>query len=148
VKPCGSCKNRRFLQELHGVTSQKTAFFIVAVVKTSNLTGYLLKCVFLKWTPIRSKGNNKIGLITEGYYSGKVVDSLPFDEWQVRISTVTQDILTEVFDIFLCPSRLLPTSPPSVSQTSRKSGSLNASHPYWPPRCYYNFTFTSRQTSG
>jgi hypothetical protein len=29
---------RRFLQEPHGVTPQKTAFFIVAAMKTSNLT--------------------------------------------------------------------------------------------------------------
>jgi hypothetical protein len=29
---------RRFLQEPHGVTSQKTQFFIVTAVKTSNLT--------------------------------------------------------------------------------------------------------------
>jgi hypothetical protein len=29
---------RRFLQGLHGVTAQKTPFFIVTVVKTSNLT--------------------------------------------------------------------------------------------------------------
>jgi hypothetical protein len=29
---------RRFLQQPHGVTSQKTAFFVVTVVKTSNLT--------------------------------------------------------------------------------------------------------------
>jgi hypothetical protein len=29
---------RRFLQEPHGVTSQKTPFFIVNAVKTSNLT--------------------------------------------------------------------------------------------------------------
>jgi hypothetical protein len=29
---------RRFLQQQHGVTSQKTVFFIVTVVKTSNLT--------------------------------------------------------------------------------------------------------------
>jgi hypothetical protein len=29
---------RRFLQEPHGVTSQKTPFFIVTAVKTSNLT--------------------------------------------------------------------------------------------------------------
>jgi hypothetical protein len=64
VTPYGSCKNRRFgasvvpsssilvtlmteelrspemwfLQEPHGVTSQKTAFFIVTAVKASNLT--------------------------------------------------------------------------------------------------------------
>jgi hypothetical protein len=31
---------RRFLQEPHGVTSQKTTFFIVTAVKTSNLTWY------------------------------------------------------------------------------------------------------------
>jgi hypothetical protein len=30
---------RRFLQEPHGVTTQKTQFFIVTAVKTSNLTG-------------------------------------------------------------------------------------------------------------
>jgi hypothetical protein len=29
---------RRFLQEPHGVTSQKTPFFIVTALKTSNLT--------------------------------------------------------------------------------------------------------------
>jgi hypothetical protein len=32
----------RFSQEPHGVTSQKTPFFIVTAVKTSNLTGNLL----------------------------------------------------------------------------------------------------------
>jgi hypothetical protein len=32
---------RRFLQESHGVTSQKTAFFIITAVKTSNLTSSL-----------------------------------------------------------------------------------------------------------
>jgi hypothetical protein len=31
---------RRFLQEPHGVTTQKTAFFIVTAVNTSNLTCY------------------------------------------------------------------------------------------------------------
>jgi hypothetical protein len=31
---------RQFLQEPHGVTSQKTAFFIVTAMKTSNLTQY------------------------------------------------------------------------------------------------------------
>jgi hypothetical protein len=47
VPPCGSCKNRRFggtwrlfLQEPHGVTSQKTLFFIVTAVKAPNLTNY------------------------------------------------------------------------------------------------------------
>jgi hypothetical protein len=34
------------LQDLHGVTSQKTAFFIVAAVKISNLTLSLLICLF------------------------------------------------------------------------------------------------------
>jgi hypothetical protein len=28
VTPCGSCKNRRFLQEPHGVSSQKTPFYL------------------------------------------------------------------------------------------------------------------------
>jgi hypothetical protein len=35
VMPCGSYK---FLQEPHGVTSQKMPFFIVTAVKTSDLT--------------------------------------------------------------------------------------------------------------
>jgi hypothetical protein len=34
--------NRRFLQEPHGVTTQKTPFFIVTAVKTSNLTPQIL----------------------------------------------------------------------------------------------------------
>jgi hypothetical protein len=67
VTPCGSGKNRRFggiwrllhqgdknrwtrnntsLQEPHGVTTQKTPFFIVTAVKTSNLTEY--NFVFVK----------------------------------------------------------------------------------------------------
>jgi hypothetical protein len=33
---------RRFLQEPHGVTSQKTPFFTVVVVKTSNRTNITL----------------------------------------------------------------------------------------------------------
>jgi hypothetical protein len=33
---------RRFLQEPHGVTSQKTPFFIVTAVETSNLSVMLL----------------------------------------------------------------------------------------------------------
>jgi hypothetical protein len=37
VTPCGSCKNHTPLQEPHGVTTQKTPFFIVTAVKTSNL---------------------------------------------------------------------------------------------------------------
>jgi hypothetical protein len=32
----------KFLQEPHGVTTQKTPFFIVTAVKTSNLTSYVL----------------------------------------------------------------------------------------------------------
>jgi hypothetical protein len=35
VTTCGSC---RFLQEPHGVTTQKTPFFIVTSVKTTNIT--------------------------------------------------------------------------------------------------------------
>jgi hypothetical protein len=33
---------RRFLQEQQGVKTQKTAFFIVTAVKTSNLTKFML----------------------------------------------------------------------------------------------------------
>jgi hypothetical protein len=48
---CGSCKNRRFggkyrlhhqgdkkLEEPHGLTSQKTTFFIVTAVESTNIT--------------------------------------------------------------------------------------------------------------
>jgi hypothetical protein len=38
MKEALSSSERRFLQEPHGVTSQKTPFFIVTAVKTSNLT--------------------------------------------------------------------------------------------------------------
>jgi hypothetical protein len=59
VTPCGSFKNH--LQEPHGVTSQKTQFFIVTAVKTSNLTrlGRLLLqfrgSVENSWHPSRSR---------------------------------------------------------------------------------------------
>jgi hypothetical protein len=36
VAACRSCVNRRFGQDLHAVTSQKTVCFIVTAVKTSN----------------------------------------------------------------------------------------------------------------
>jgi hypothetical protein len=35
---CQVPPKRRFLQEPHGVTTQKTPFFVVTAVKTSNLT--------------------------------------------------------------------------------------------------------------
>jgi hypothetical protein len=38
---------RRFTQDLHGATSQKTAFFLVTSVKTSNLTSYFIVIIFL-----------------------------------------------------------------------------------------------------
>jgi hypothetical protein len=38
MKEALSSSRRRFLQEPHGITSEKTPFFIVTAVKTSNLT--------------------------------------------------------------------------------------------------------------
>jgi hypothetical protein len=35
-----SSPKRQFLQEQHGVTSQKMAFFLVTAMKTANLTKY------------------------------------------------------------------------------------------------------------
>jgi hypothetical protein len=35
-----SSSETQFLQELHGITSQKTTFFNVTAIKTSNLTWY------------------------------------------------------------------------------------------------------------
>jgi hypothetical protein len=50
-----SPSKRRFLQEPHGITSQKTAFFIVTTVKNSNLT-----CDFYLWGKLKTVvyGNN------------------------------------------------------------------------------------------
>jgi hypothetical protein len=39
--------SNRFLQEPHGVTTQKTPFFIVTAVKTSNLT-FMATCLHAK----------------------------------------------------------------------------------------------------
>jgi hypothetical protein len=41
---------RRFTQDLHGATSQKTVFFIVTAVKTSYLTHFIIteRCNFVK----------------------------------------------------------------------------------------------------
>jgi hypothetical protein len=40
---------RRFLQEPHGVTIQKTPFFIVTAVKTSNLTSsFIVHFIFVE----------------------------------------------------------------------------------------------------
>jgi hypothetical protein len=41
---------RRFLQEPHGVTSQKTPFFIVTAMKTSNLTQIHNHCQYIYLT--------------------------------------------------------------------------------------------------
>jgi hypothetical protein len=50
---------RRFLQEAHGVTSQKTAFFIVTAVKTSNLTkcGIIVSRNSTWGLPVTSRSN-------------------------------------------------------------------------------------------
>jgi hypothetical protein len=40
MKEALSSSEMPLLHEPHGVTSQKTPFFIVTAVKTSNLTGY------------------------------------------------------------------------------------------------------------
>jgi hypothetical protein len=51
---------RRFLQDTRGVTSQKTAFFIVTAVKTSNLTIYS----FLFLMGIRKHGIKNVRFIS------------------------------------------------------------------------------------
>jgi hypothetical protein len=38
---------RRFTQDLHGATSQKTTFFLVTAVKTSDLTKLILIYVYV-----------------------------------------------------------------------------------------------------
>jgi hypothetical protein len=50
---CQVPPKRRFLQESHGVTSQKTPFFIVTAVKTSNSTYFRGGwCLHIKDTPL------------------------------------------------------------------------------------------------
>jgi hypothetical protein len=43
-------RNVGFTQDLHGATSQKTAFFIVTAVKTSNLTNSTLLQIEASWS--------------------------------------------------------------------------------------------------
>jgi hypothetical protein len=59
VTPCGSLMKQalippklRFLQEPHSVTSQKTPFFIVTAVKTSNVTQMLFHSVLRTDDPL------------------------------------------------------------------------------------------------
>jgi hypothetical protein len=40
MKEASGSSETSVLQEPHGVTTQKTPFFVVTAVKTSNLTGY------------------------------------------------------------------------------------------------------------
>jgi hypothetical protein len=55
---------RRLTQYLHGATSQKTAFFIVTAVKTSNLANYICfiritrheVCSYVTWTQVGCGG--------------------------------------------------------------------------------------------
>jgi hypothetical protein len=49
---------RRFLQEPHGVTSQKTVFFVVTVVKTSNLTWHVFRLEEITVCWMHQKSNN------------------------------------------------------------------------------------------
>jgi hypothetical protein len=55
-------RKRRFLQEPHGVTSQKTAVFLITAMETSNL---IWKLEFFKM--IASRRNTCINLITNNY---------------------------------------------------------------------------------
>jgi hypothetical protein len=49
MKEALGSSERRFLQEPHGVTTQKMPFFVVAAVKTSNLTHYIEKMEKLRF---------------------------------------------------------------------------------------------------
>jgi hypothetical protein len=57
---------RQFTFDLHGATSQKTAFFIVTIVKTSNLNHikftdkliYVYLCIFINWIALFQNGRN------------------------------------------------------------------------------------------
>jgi hypothetical protein len=51
----------QFLQEPHGITSQKTVFFIITTVKTSNLTLMSVKDVVLDFVPCSTNLNRHFG---------------------------------------------------------------------------------------
>jgi hypothetical protein len=72
VTPCGSCKNRRFgktrfLQEPHGVTSQRTAFFTAYFLSTGERPYIERNIRRLKHRHLNSKGNSQASRITEGH---------------------------------------------------------------------------------
>jgi hypothetical protein len=73
---------RRFLQEPHGVTSQKTPFFIVTAVNTSNFT--IVGTVHITKLSINRKQSVLFGhAVTQwvGHYatSGKIAFSMPYE---------------------------------------------------------------------
>jgi hypothetical protein len=55
MKEALSSSEASFLQEPHGLTSQKTPFFVVTAVKTSNLTSDYYVCRFA--TEVRASNN-------------------------------------------------------------------------------------------
>jgi hypothetical protein len=56
----GGPPKRRFLQEPHGVTSQKTAFLIVTTVKTSNVTIQFFTCLTARSATLTTEVDQKI----------------------------------------------------------------------------------------
>jgi hypothetical protein len=57
-------QKRRFSQEPHGVTFQKTSFFLVTAVKTSNLTNFYLTFVLIFLSQFVCYANKRIHFIT------------------------------------------------------------------------------------
>jgi hypothetical protein len=82
-----------FLQEPHGVTTQKTPFFIVTAVKTSNLTLYVFifrKTTFFTVTVVKTSNLNNIYLRLQGrclmYYA--------VGGWSQTMRTITRHVTT------------------------------------------------------
>jgi hypothetical protein len=75
MKEALSSSETRFLQEPHGVISQKTTFFIVTAVKTSNLTRVVLSLVELGPSKTkRDRGEKEGGKVVKDYIWGRVQD--------------------------------------------------------------------------
>jgi hypothetical protein len=117
-RTCEVPPKHRFLQEPHGVTSQKTPFFIVTTVKTSNLTTILtllngdIRCVdmcnklYTKCTSTKRDGScRSLGYSTCYYYTS--TQSVNF----MKISQLFYTPTTSMHTILLSDAYLLPVWP-------------------------------------
>jgi hypothetical protein len=124
VTPCGSCKNRYFLQEPHCGTSQETAFFIFTAVRTSNLTRrYFLFICGLEWNRVSYCGHLLAHCTSPGWWIVMIMERIA--EWMsgrgnrsTRKKHVPVPFCTPQFPHDLTQARIWPTSVGSRRLTS------------------------------